>query len=197
MGGNMEPQEIREEVKEELEKEEKKESWFGYLALTTVILAVCATLSSFKVEHYSVESVLNQNLASDQWAFYQSKSIKGYLYDLQKEKLELDLKTIEKTAPGTITEQFADKIGAYGKSVKKYEQEKNEIMQVAKNYEKKRDHAQEEREIFGMAVVFLQMGILLCSIAALMRKKILWLLGIVVGAVGVIYFANGFIHFLG
>jgi hypothetical protein len=47
-----------------------------------------------------------------------------------------------------------------------------------------------------MAVVFLQMGILLCSVAALMRKKLLWLLGIVVGGVGVVYFANGFVHFL-
>jgi len=193
----MEPQEIREEVKEELEKEEKKESWFGYLALTTVILAVCATLSSFKVEHYSVESVLNQNMATDQWAFYQSKSLKGYLYELQKEKLELELKTIEKTAPGPLAQEYSDRIGGYGKNVKKYEQEKNEIMQIAKKHEKERDHAQEKRENFGMAVVFLQMGILLCSIAALMRKKILWLLGILVGSVGVVYFANGFIHFLG
>lgn len=192
----MEPQEIREEVKEELEKEEKKETWFGYLALTTVILAVAATLSSFKVEHYSVESVLSQNMATDQWAFYQSKSLKGYLYELQKEKLELELKTIEKTAPAPITQEYGDKIGVYDKNVKKFEQEKSEIMKVAKNLEKQRDHAQEKRENFGMAVVFLQMGILLCSIAALMRKKFLWLLGIVVGGVGVVYFANGFIHFL-
>jgi hypothetical protein len=28
--------------------EEKKETWLNYLALTTVILAVCATLSTFK-----------------------------------------------------------------------------------------------------------------------------------------------------
>ncbi len=27
--------------------EEKKEGWLNYLALTTVILAVCATLSTF------------------------------------------------------------------------------------------------------------------------------------------------------
>jgi hypothetical protein len=86
----MEPQEIREEVHEKFHGHGPREKWINYLALTTVILAVCATLSSFKLEHYSVESVLNQTKASDMWAFYQSKSIKGYLYELQKDKLELE-----------------------------------------------------------------------------------------------------------
>ncbi len=93
----MEPQEIREEVKEKLEK--AAEDWVNYLALTTVILAVCATLASFQLEHYSVESVLKQALASDQWAFYQAKSVKGYLYDLQKEKLELESAQLRRTLP--------------------------------------------------------------------------------------------------
>ena len=57
----MEPQEIREEVKEKLEH--AAENWISYLALTTVLLAVCATLSSFQLEHNSVESVLKQALA--------------------------------------------------------------------------------------------------------------------------------------
>ena len=38
--------------------EEPKEKWLNYLALTTVILAVCATLSTFKGGSYSTRSVL-------------------------------------------------------------------------------------------------------------------------------------------
>jgi Domain of unknown function (DUF4337) len=102
--GIMEPQEIREEAKEKLEH--AAENWMNFLALTTVILAVCATLSSFQLEHYSVESVLKQALASDQWAFYQSKSVKGYLYDLQREKLELELSTIEKSITPELMERY-------------------------------------------------------------------------------------------
>ena len=45
----MEPQEIREEVHEKLHGHGAKEKWISYLALITVILAVCATLSSFKL----------------------------------------------------------------------------------------------------------------------------------------------------
>ena len=70
--------------------EEKKETWLNWLALTTVIFAVCATLSTFKGGGYSTRSVLSQTRASDQWAFYQAKSIKGYLYEVQREKLELE-----------------------------------------------------------------------------------------------------------
>ncbi len=39
----MEPEEVVEQV-----AKTGKNKWFGYLALTTVILAVCATLASFK-----------------------------------------------------------------------------------------------------------------------------------------------------
>ncbi len=191
----MEPTEIREEVKEEIEKEEKREKWINYLALTTIILAVCATLSSFKLEHFSVESILKQAQSSDQWAFYQSKSIKGYLYDLQKEKLELELKTIEKNSPD-VAPEYEEKIKIYGGQVTKHDREKKEIMNVAKHLEHERDEAQERREIYGMAIIFFQLGILLCSIAALMKQKYIWLIGSIVGAVGILYFANGFFRLM-
>ena len=69
--------------------EEPKEKWLNYLALTTVILAVCATLSTFKGAAFSTRSVLSKTQAANQWAYYQAKSIKGYLYEMQKEALEL------------------------------------------------------------------------------------------------------------
>src|SRR5512140_2276081 len=73
--------------------EEKKDPWLNYLALTTVILAVCATLSTFKGGSYSTRSVLSQTRAANQWAYYQAKSIKGYLYEIQKEELKLGLQS--------------------------------------------------------------------------------------------------------
>jgi hypothetical protein len=189
----MEPTEIREEVKEELDRQEKREKWINYLALTTVLLAVCATLSSFELEHFSVESVLKQAMASDQWAFYQSKSVKGYLYELQKEKLELDLKANERSFSGALVDEYQQKAKWYQAQGKRYEEEKADIMKEAKHLEKERDDCQEKRELYGKAIVFLQMGILLCSIAALMRKKPIWFIAMVVGAAGIIYFGRGFI----
>ena len=43
--------------------DEKKEPWLNLLALTTVILAVCATLATFKGGGHSTRSVLRQSQA--------------------------------------------------------------------------------------------------------------------------------------
>lgn len=176
--------------------EEKKEPWLNYLALTTVILAVCATLSTFKGGGYSTRSVLSQTQASDQWAFYQAKSIKGYLYELQKEKLELDLKLLGPKASPALVEEYQKKIDGYDKNIKRYNDEKAQIEKDARRHEAIKVDATEHAQTFGMAVIFLQIAILLSSIAALMKKKPVWILGLLTGAVGVFYFINGFFLFV-
>ena len=176
--------------------EEKKEPWLNYLALTTVILAVCATLSTFRGGGFSSRSVLSQSHAANQWAYYQSKSIKGYLYELQKEKFELELKALGPKAPGPLAEEYEKKIAFYAKNIKRYSEEKTQIEKDARNFEALRDDAQRHAQAFGIAVIFLQIAILLSSIAALMKKKPIWILGLITGAIGLFYFANGFFLFL-
>jgi hypothetical protein len=173
--------------------EEKKEPWLNWLALSTVILAVCATLATFKGGGFSTRSVMSQTRASDQWSFYQAKSIKGYIYEMQKDKLELELKGMGGKSPQA--EEYRKKIEEYGKKVAKYEGEKAAIQKDAKNFEAVRDEAQKHSQAFGIAVIFLQIAILLSSIAALLKKKPVWLLGVAVGIVGIVSFVNGFLLF--
>lgn len=175
--------------------EEPKEKWLNYLALTTVILAVCATLSTFKGAGYSTRSVLSQTQAANQWAYYQAKSIKGYLYEIQKEALELEFKKDKIRGAKAFKEEYEKKIDLYTQKIKKYDEEKAEISKEAKRLEILRDDAQKHTGIFGLAVIFLQVAILLSSIAALMKKKVIWVIGIGTGAIGLIYFVNGFLLF--
>lgn len=174
--------------------EEKKEKWLNYLAITTVIIAVCATLSTFKGGGFSTRSVLAQSQASDQWAYFQAKSIKGYLYELQKERFELEL--MAGKLPDPVAREYRNKIAFYNEKLARYKAEKDEIEKVARDLEKKRDEAQSHAQSFGMAVIFLQIAILLSSISALMKKKTLWIIGLLVALIGVFYFANGFLMFL-
>lgn len=176
--------------------EEKKETWLNYLALTTVVLAVCATLSTFKGGGFSTRSVMSQSQASDQWSYFQAKGIKGYLYELQKEKLELELAAAGSKAPKGMTEEYEKRIDAYSKKIKKYEEEKGQIEKKARELESVRDEAQKHSQAFGMAVIFLQIAILLSSIAALLKKKPVWVLGVLIGIAGIAYFVNGFMLFL-
>jgi len=176
--------------------EEKKEAWLNYLALTTVIFAVCATLSTFKGGGFSTRSVMSQSQASDQWAYYQAKSIKAYMYQMQKENLELKLKDLPRGTAKDTLNTYQEKIADYAKKIEKYEQEKTEIQDKAKQLEGVRDEAQKHSKAFGMAIIFLQISILLSSIAGLLKKKPVWYAGLATGVVGLLFFVDGFLLIL-
>ena len=122
--------------------EEKKELWLNYLASTTVILAVCATLSTFKGGSFSTRAVLTQSHTANQWAYYQAKNIEGYLHELEKEKLELELKVMGSKATKSIVDDYKKKIESYSKNIKRYDEEKAQIQKEAKKYEALHDDAQ-------------------------------------------------------
>lgn len=176
--------------------EEKKDAWLNYLALTTVIFAVCATLSTFKGGGFSTKSVITQAQASDAWAYYQSKGIKSYIYQLQAEKLDLDLMSINPETSAKLSTIYRDKIVDYKKKIEKYEKEKTEAQEKAKALEAIRDEAQIHSKAFGIAVIYLQIAILLSSIAGLLKKKVVWFGGVAAGLVGLVYFADGFLIFM-
>jgi hypothetical protein len=139
---------------------------------------------------------MSQAQASDQWAYYQAKSIKGYIYDLQKEKLEMDLKALKAAMSPSLAAEYQKKITAYGQKTEKYDEEKADIMKKAKELEERRDETQKHSGAFGFAAMFLQIAILLSSIAALMKQKNFWYLGMALGSVGLVYFFNGFFLFI-
>ncbi|HBS59123.1 MAG TPA: hypothetical protein DEA44_07650, partial [Firmicutes bacterium] len=91
------------------------------IAVTTLIFAVCATLASFKAAGYGNRMVLAQTQASDQWAYYQAKSIKETLYQVQHDILEAEMK--QSVRP----EEFQEKLRQFEKEVRRYKEEKNEI----------------------------------------------------------------------
>ena len=171
--------------------DDKKEPWLNLLALTTVILAVCATMATFKGGGYSTKAVLSQAQASDQWAFYQAKSIKGNLYEVEAMRLKRDLQLASKATAPVLEKSLAD----VEKKVTKYDSEKADIQKEAHRFEDMKADAQKHGAPFGLAVIYLQIAILLSSIAALMKKPPVYWVGLAVGIVGLVYFVNGFYLF--
>jgi hypothetical protein len=172
--------------------DEKKEPWLNYLALTTVILAVCATMSTFRGSSYSTRTVINQSKASNQWAYFQSKSIKGYLYELQRDNFEMDLQAMMQSLDSTQVRKYAQIMMEYDSNIVRYERERSLIQKDAQSFEEERDHNQAHSQKFGIAVIYLQIAILLSSIAALLKKKLVWVGGLAIGAVGMAYFVYAF-----
>jgi hypothetical protein len=187
---------IHEEVKADiLEKEQadkKKDKWLNYLSISTILIALCATLSSYNGGNAGGNSTMSQIKASDLWAQYQSKSIKQYLYEIQIDNLNTSLLTIP---AGAAYDSIKKHINGYNQNIAKYKTDKEEISKNAKHLEAVRDESSKHGGAFGLAVLFLEISILLSSIAALIKKKLLWYISMLPGLVGIIYFINGFLLF--
>lgn len=152
------------------------------IAVTTLLLAVCATLAAFKAAGYGNKMVLAQNQASDQWAYYQAKSIKETAYQTQQDMMELAMQQADKP------EIYKEKIAQYDKEIARYKQEREDITAEAKRLEKQRDAAQQYNARFGQALIFLQIGILLSSLASINKVYVYWYIGVIAGGVGVAMF---------
>lgn len=171
--------------------DEKREPWLNRMALATVIFAVCATLSTFKGGSYSTQSIINQTMASDQWAFYQAKSLKQHLFELQAEQLALQALSLPANHPARTA--YEKKIADYRATIERYAAEKKDIETRAKELEHRRDEARLHNQPFGIAVIFLQIAILLTSIAGLLKIRQIWWTAIPVGLAGIAFFADGFL----
>ncbi len=171
---------------------EKKETWINYLAFTTVIFAALATLSTFKGGSFSSRGVVLQAQASDQWAFFQAKSIRESLYRIQKENLSLQLDLLPKTINAEEKEKIERALAEAEAKVQKYETEKADIEKKARELEQNREEALTHSKPLGLAVIFLQIAIVLSSISGLLKRKEVWFLGLPVGLTGAILFADGF-----
>ena len=95
-----------------------------------------------------------------------------------------------------LAADYGKRIGNYKEKIERYEKEKEEIKKKAEDLEKRRDDSQLHSGAFGMAAMFLQIAILLSSIAALMKKKLFWFIGMGAGCFGLLYFFNGFFLFM-
>jgi len=183
-----------EETKtEEKRGPEKKDNWITWLALTTAFLAVFAAVTTMFMGKYSTRAILDQGHETDQWAYFQAKSIKGHTYEIQKAKLELELAGLHGKIPPTLMEKYSKTIADYDKQVKRYDKEKAEIMADARALAKNKELAQQKSANLSYSLIFLQIAIVLSSVAAITKKKPLWYVGLATSLGWIVYFANAFL----
>ena len=82
------PTEKLKEIQEEVQENERKEAWTMHVALSTAVIAVLAAIAGLYGNHHANEAMLDQIKSSDQWAFYQSKSIKAEIAASTAQMLE-------------------------------------------------------------------------------------------------------------
>src|SRR5438445_666097 len=70
---------LHEQVQESAEH--SREAWISWVALSTAILAVLAAIAGLLSGKHANEAMMSQIQASDQWSYYQAKSIKAAVLD--------------------------------------------------------------------------------------------------------------------
>ena len=178
--------EEKKEVTETTETEEKKEKEFSkrttqLIALSALVLAICATFSSLKAGAFSSKAILAQNAASNGWAYYQSKSLKENTYKVQIDHMKIN-GALDPTEKETLMKKYQE-------TVDRYKAEEKEIMAEARTAEETRDKSLELNKGFAGALTFLQIAILMVSLAGLVKQIWFWYAGLVVGVVGIFQFA--------
>jgi len=172
---------------------EKKDKWLNWLALSTAIMAVLAAITTLYMGKFSTRAVLLQGVESNQWAYYQAKSIKQHTFEMQKEKLELELLGGQANRPAA--EKYRQVIERYAGEVKRYEAEKKEIKAKAEELASRKELSQFMGGNFGYSLIFLQIAIMLSSIASLTKKHYLWYIGMSGNIGWLFFFLNAIYHF--
>jgi hypothetical protein len=111
-------------------------------------------------------------------------------------RVQLADDTLPADAPASKRAAYQAKLDDYSAKIKKYDAEKEDIQRTAHELEAKRDDAQRHGQPMGLAVIFLQIAILLSSVAGLFKRRELWLCALPLGLLGLVLFANGFLLFL-
>jgi Domain of unknown function (DUF4337) len=172
--------------------EEKKEKWTLYLALSTAFMAVFAAIAGLLAGHHANEALIERVKSSDQWSFYQSKSLKSEIA-ANTDKILHALSAGHPEASGrpSAANQGAPIPGDNSKDVARYEEEKKEIKKKADEAEKASEWHLGKHVPLASAVTAFQVAIAISAIAILTRRKKLWYGGLFLALIGIYFFVQG------
>ena len=169
-----------------------QEKWMKGVAVTTTILAVVASISSSRAGYFVAKAQLLTALEGSKWAYYQAKSIKQNLAETQQVAFEAAV--LGATSPDQKV--FLDKkLKAYTSDIARYGKEKDTIKKEAEDTGKENAVVIRRGGQFSLSVVFAQIAIMLSSVGALIKRRDMWVTGLVIGCVAILYLANGFLLF--
>ncbi len=157
------------------------------VSLTISILAVLVAGATLLGHRAHTEELLLQSRATDQWSYYQAKNIR--FHEVQG---IADLLGALAPADKAKTEALREK---YLKEIERYQEDKDDISDKAKEFEKERDLISRRADRFDGGEALLEVGLVICSITLLTRRRLFWFGGVSVGALGVLLALTGlFLH---
>src|SRR5277367_6539729 len=166
-----------QELSEHAEKAREDRS-LAAVSLTMAVVAVCVAIVSLLGHRAHTEEVVMQAKASDQWAFYQAKSIRRHA-----DEQFTDMASVTTTKDAAAMAKLREK---YSSEAERYKSDQEGIQEKATEMEKEVATEMKRADRFDLAEVFLEIGLVITSITLLSGKRLFWFLGMVMGVVGVV-----------
>src|SRR5580693_7713775 len=154
------------------------------VSVTISILAVLVAAVTLLGHRAHTEELLLQSQATDQWAYYQAKNIR--LHEMQG---FADM--LATLAPGDKEKAEAAR-EKYKKEVERYEGDKDDISDKAKELEKERDLVSRRADRFEGGEGLIEVGLVICSMTLLTKRRLYWFAGMLIGACGVAFALTAF-----
>jgi hypothetical protein len=160
-------------VAEELQEhaEHAQNPFDKHVAATMAIIAAALAVVSVLGHITTTEELLNQQKASDQWSYYQAKSIRRYVSEVARD-------TFAAMKNDKQSEQYA-------KNAEKYKKDDEEITKEAKTLETESRLRGRQALRLHFGEVFLEVSIVFASLAILSKRSLLWYAAIAGGLMGV------------
>jgi hypothetical protein len=133
------------------------------VSITISIMAVFVAGVSLLGHRAHTEGLRFETQAASRWSQYQAKSIR-----LHEDHVGLDLTRLSATLNKELAEELKEK---YAKEIEHYEGDKEDVTQEAKNLEKERDLTVRRADRFDGGEALLEIGLVICSITLLTKKK--------------------------
>ena len=155
---------------------EGKEKWVLYVALTTAIIAVLAAITGLIANDHADEAMLSQIKSSDQWAFYEAKSIKS-------EEIAASNRILIALGKAVAPQDSA--------KIKSNKADQAKIMQDAKDLQKESVGHGVKHKILARGVTLFQIAIAIGAISIITKRKLLWISSVGFAAVGIFFLLQG------
>jgi hypothetical protein len=171
-----------QELRENAEKAREDRS-LAAVSLTMAVLAVFVAVVSLLGHRAHTEEVVLQAKSSDQWAYYQAKSIREH-----EDDLFADFAAAAGVSNAGAMAKFKEKSA---QESERYKHDKAEIQDEARKLEAEVLMEERRADRYDLAEVFLEIGLVITSITLLSGRRIFWHLGIVLSVVGVVVAVMG------
>lgn len=139
------------------------------VAATMATIAAALAVVSVLGHLTTTEELVNQQRASDQWSFYQGKTIRRYESEIARD---------------VLTGLKSEKANEYSNNLERYQKESEQIQERAREFEAESHLKGQQALRLHLGEIFLEIAIVFASLAILTRRPLLWWTAIIGSSIG-------------